>query len=356
MKRFGVLLLALVLVCISPLSAFAAAEASVEERNALVAQKETELEKKFGISIQYPTGGNGLALINVNSLLILEQALDNVTANVVQQVSAYYKEKNGNRLLFSYVQAPDYLAGYAGSSEAVLAGFDDRTSLIELYIPRSSGEIIAIGENPISIVHEFGHAVHLMYTDQYGFDKMKKEWSAFNGDARYQTDNIIKNPNDKVFVTGYAATDFAEDVAETFAHAFVRNQPGQGFSAKLQAGGKQTGLGKKVAYVEAMLSAQFKDASTAVTNYRRIYNTPNSVVYQGMKFSGDYLQFAGYSQPRYVLNGTLRSLGKQREKAVWLRSIGGWYVLEPSGQEVIIFPGGYWCSVGKSFQAPNTAA
>lgn len=350
MKRFLTVLMALTMaICITPLTAFAAE--SVAEKNAAIARKEAEIEAKYGINIEYPTDSNGLAIVTQNSLITLDDSLNNVTAGVVRQVSSYYAEKNGKKLTFSYVRDPSYGSG----NEVVLAGFDSERSLIELYIPRSNTGTLATGENPITIVHEFGHAFHFMYTDKYGMDKMRSEWTAYNGGAAYKPANIVDNPNTKVFVTGYAATMFEEDVAETFAHVFVRNQAGQGFSNLLTSNGAQTGLGKKVAYVEKMLTAYLQDTATAVANYRRIYSTPVSVNYQGMRLSGEHLQFMGYPQPRYVLGGTLSGLGRERSEAIWMRSIGGWYVKDTAGDELIIFPGGWWAEVGPNFTAPTAA-
>lgn len=330
--------------------AFAAGEASSGKPT--VAEKQAEIEKKYDIRVTYKTDADGKPLITLNSLITLDTALDSVTPAFVRQISQYYSKKNGSRINFSFVQNSRALS----SRESLLAGFDNKSSLIELYVPSSTGSTILTGEDPISIVHELGHAFHLMYTDQYGESKMEKQWLSYNGGEEYSASNIVENPNSKVFFTGYAATSYHEDVAETFAHTFIRNLDGQGISKQIRSGGDVTGLGKKVAYVEKMISELAANPDDALANYRKSYTAKSSKVYQNMSFSGDYLQYIGYPQPRYVLKGTLNFLDKTMEEAIWIKSIGGWYVKETSGAEVIIFPGGVWCEVGKNFQAPKAAA
>lgn len=356
MQRFLTGFLAVLLALCMPFSAAAAEKLTPEQTSAQVEQKAVELEKKYDIRIGYPSDRDGLAKIPVSTLETLDMALENVTPGLVRQVSEYYRQKNGARLSINYVQRTDNLVESSEGIEATLGAFDNTRSLIEMYLPGGSSPVVMTGEAPIQIVHEFGHALHFLYTDQYGFDKMKKEWSAFNQGESYDRQNIMQNPNDKVFVSGYAATMFEEDVAETIGHVFARAKAGQGLKSKLTSGGKQTGLGKKVAYVEKMLSAYLTDTKDAVANYRRIYKTATSVTYQNMQFSGEYLQFAGYAQPRYILNGTLSRLGKEKSRAVWIRSIGGWYVREPDGEELIVFPGYVWTKVPTGFKAPGAAA
>lgn len=352
MKRILLLVMTAFLVLQMPFAAMAADEQTIEQSNAAIAEKAAELEGKYGVGIVYKTNNNGQATITMNSLDTLDRALENVTPVVVKQVSSYYKKVNGQRITFSYVRSSSNLTG---SAEAVLAGFDNTTSLIELYIPGSSADVIATGENPISIVHEFGHAFHFMCADLYGSAKLKTDWMQFNGKIDYHPLNIQENPNSRVFVTGYAATMYEEDVAETFAHAFVRNQAGLGFKNKLSTDGKQTALGKKVAFVENLIATYVNEPEQALENYRQIYTTATAINYQGMRFSGDYLQYMGYPQPRYILSGTLSSLEKNKDQAIWLRVIGGWYVREKNGNEIIIFPGGSWCEVSSEFKAPKAA-
>lgn len=349
MKRMLAWVLAsLAALTVIPISAFAA-DPSVAERAA-------EIEKKYGIAIEYPTGSDGNPVIGNNNLDTLDMALENVTPAAVKEISQYYRDKNGKRLTISYVTADTY--DYAGSDNfargniALFGEFDDKTSLIRLHIPRSNSSTLASGDAPIAIVHELGHALHVMYTDRYGEAQMEREWLALNESARYDEDNVMQNPNDKLFVSGRAATEYVEDVAETIAHVFVRNQAGQGFKNRLSSGEKQTGLGKKVAYIEQMLSGCLKENASALENYRKIYSTPTSVAYQSLKLSGDYLQYAGYPQPKYVLNGNLRELGVEKSKAAWILPIGGWYVEGTKGERIIVFPGGDWLDVPADFQSP----
>lgn len=346
------MLIAMMTCALCPLTVSATA-AAPEQTNALVWQQALELEEAYGIDIQYPADLEGNALITQSNLDTLNMALATITPQAVREVSDYYRRKNGRPITFSYVLSD---RNYSANSIVVLAGFDNTTSLIELYIPSSRASAIASGDAPINIIHEFGHAIHLMYTDRYGFDRMKQEWLTYNNGIGYDPIYIMENPNDKVFVSGYAATSFAEDVAEVIGHTFIRNQTGQGFANKMVSGGQNTGLGNKVVYVENMLAACLQNSSGALQNYRKAYTASSTLNYQGMNYSGEYLQYAGYPQPRYVLGGTLRVLNKQRDTAYWLQDLGGWYVQETSGKEIIVFPGGVWSDVSRSFVAPVKAA
>ena len=352
MKRISAAVLSLaVIVTLFAQNVFAA-ELTVEQTNMQIAEMRDELEEKYYIDIDYKIASNGRATVTLNSLTTLDKALNEATPELVRQVSNYYNGLNGRRLRFSYVKSS---AVINERDETVLAGFDDTRSLIELYLPSSNDAAMITGESPINILHEFAHAAHIMFMQHYGEKRMREEWTSFNAGQRYDAENIVKNPDDKIFVSGYAATSFHEDVAETLAHALVRNRNGQGMSAKLYSNGQWTGLGKKVRYIESMLEKGFANTAQVLKNYKRVYEATGAVTYQNMRFSGDYLQYIGYPQPRYVLNGTLNRLNKKLESAIWMTDLGGWYVRERGGNEIIVFPGGVWCETPGSFVAPKAA-
>lgn len=307
-----------------------------------------DLSAKYGITVRYPLTVSEEPAITVDNLECLDKALENLTPAVVQQVSQYYKKKNGQQIIVSFVQNGDFSLG-----EVIFAGFDRTKSLVELYLPRRGNAALTSGLNPISILHEFAHAIHLMYTDSYGFERMEREWSAFNSGWDYDSASLRTNPNQSVFINGYAASSFAEDVAETLAHMLVRYQPGQGMNNCLRtADGSRTNLGEKVVYLENMLKSSFPNDNLLLTNYSRAYTAASAIKYQDIQFGGDYLQFIDYPQPNEVLDGILYTLDFEREKAVWIRALGGWYVETTNRQRLILFPGGVWCKVPSSFQAP----
>lgn len=350
MKRFLILLCAAILAIGAMPLGLAASAAS----NSDVAQKKAELESKYGITIQYPISSGGKEAVTVNSLITLDMALENVTPAIVRQVSRYYQEKTGARLTISYRRDSSklYLGGWLDP-----AGFDPDQALIVLYLPESTSDVVNMtGENPITIVHEFGHAIHLMLCDLHGYDKMLREWSSYNNGIAYNPNHGVDSPDPTVFLSGYASSMFEEDAAITFGNALIRNRAGLGMTKYLVSNGGYTGLGKKIIYWQNLLQEYLSDTDQIVANLNKTFSTATSMSYQGRSFSGDYLQYMGYPQPRYILNGTLKSLGKQSESAIWLRSLGGWYVREPNGGEIIVFPGGVWCDTPKDFVAPQSMA
>ena len=311
----------------------AGAEVSVPEYAAL-------LEKKYGITITYDVN-NGKPAITNNSLQTLDKSLSNMTDTLVRQVSAYYEQRNGRKLDVTYITSYDtYVLGGA----ILQAAFEERTSRIYIFVPSHGGKAILSGESPVAFVHEFGHAFHMMAQRVYGRDKMLGEWSAFNKGHRYNQRMAHANPDDTVFVSAYSIYSFEEDFAEVFAHTFVRNAPGTGFKHKLSHNSAPTGLGQKVAYMEQMIKLVLKDTDKAIGNFRRIYETPTSVKYEGLTFSGEHLQYSGYPQPRNILSGILAELGRKSQKSTWIRSLGAWRVIDQNNEMLYIFPGGVWAS------------
>lgn len=348
MRRFLFLLLTAVLALQAPPAAALGTASGSKEAAAIAGQAEA-LEKKYGIHIRYPGDDSGKPVIAAGDLETLDMALENVTPAAVRQISQYYEAKNGGKLTYSFTLTPSLEAGTA----AIRAGFNDKTSVIQLYLPTENVDTVATGVNPISIVHELGHAFHFLCADRYGRDKMQAEWLALNGDAAYSAGSLQDNPNTQVFITGYAASMYEEDVAETFAHAFVRNSAGLGFTKKLSSGGRKTALGRKVDYVETLLSTYLDEPEQALANYRRTHKAATALNYQGLFLYGDYLQFIGYPPPRHVLGGILATHSWNMEQAVWIRSIGGWYVRDTGGNEFLVFPGGTWCKAPSGYKAPE---
>lgn len=339
-----ILSIALTLAVILSMMIFPAGAAdklSPEENNKQISTRAKELEKKFGIDITYPTKDNGYAQITMNNLETLERAFDTATPHLVKQISSYYEKRNGSKININYVFSKE---GFGYNGGVLMAAFERSTSMIYVFLPANSGTAIISGENPIAIVHELGHAFHLMCVDKYGMDKMRAEWSKFNAGISYNPYGGFNNPDKKVFITGYASTSFEEDVAEIFAHSFVRIYAGTGFKNHIYSNGKLTNLGQKVAYVERLINTYISQPQSVIANYRRVYSTPTSMTFEGVKFSGEYLQYIGYPQPPNILNTILRELDIAPKKSTWVRKLGAWRVTDQYGDMFFIFPGGSWSS------------
>ncbi len=325
-------------------SAFPASAAN-EESNAQIAAQATTLEKKFGITITYPIDKKGKAAITLNNLETLDTSLSTLTPAVVKQISKYYMNSNGNKLDFTYVFSN---SGYNYQGGILMAAFEKTTSKIYIFLPSESGNSIISGENPVALVHEVGHAFHLMCMDQYGAKKMRTEWTKFNRGYAYQPKGGFDNPSTSVFISGYANTSFEEDFAETFAHTFIRTKAGTGFRSQLSADSQITGLGQKVAYIEKLIPMYLTDTEQAVATFHKIYKTPTSMTFEGQKFSGEYLQYIGYPQPKNILKGILNGLELTSQKSTWIRSLGAWRVVSDNGDTYFIFPGGSWSAAKQS--------
>lgn len=330
-KRILSAILAVLFVALWPLTAGAA-----ENKNAQVDAYKQQLEQKYGITITYDVDEDGSACIGTGSLATLDTALSAVTPSVVKQVSDYYQKKNGKKLNYAFIYTPFH---DPDQNIEILAAFDEKISNIELYIPESSQGTFITGDSPITILHEFAHAFHLMFMAYYGRDRMEADWVALNGGVRYNKGFLAGAYNKVAFISSYGATSFEEDFAEIFSHAFVRNKEGQGFYHQLLTNGQKTVLGQKVSYIEEMLPMYLTDTSAAVANLQKIFSTPIILNYQGLRLSGEYLQFIGCAYPRYVLRGILSYYGLEAEESWWILDIGGWQVKSTEGQYYLVFPG-----------------
>ncbi len=336
MRRIIVLLAAALLLCGSVVfSAFAAdagQQISVEERA-------RELSGKYGIDIAFPEQPNGSPAITLNNLETLDLAFSNLSAEMVQQVSGYYERRGGSRLRIEYVLASDT---YQMRGGVLMAAFEHPKARILIFLPKSSGRAIISGENPIALVHEFGHAFYVMCGELNDNSALRDEWSSLNGGYVYDPYINFINPDENIFISGYATTSLIEDFAETFGHAFARPQDGAGFSERLSSNGSATALGKKVALIEEMITTYIDRPEEALANLRRAYSARSRLEFEGGVFSGEHLQYIGYPQPRNVLNGILSQLGfEEPDAATWVRRLGAWRITEGNDQ-FFIFPGGSW--------------
>lgn len=296
------------------------------------------LEEKYAIDISYDRDPDGKACIGTGSMATLDMALEMVSAPVVRQVSAYYKEKLGKPLSYAFRYNPYY---DPDSNLEILGSFDIESASIELYIPSASKGVFTTGDSPMTIVHEFAHALHFMLMDKTDAAQMEREWTALNGGVGYNTGFLAYAYNKLVFISSYGATDYREDFAEVFSQSLVRGRDGMGFYYKLQTGDERTPLGKKVDYLTALMPRYFADSGTVVTNFKKTATAQAQLYYKGVLLSGEHLQFMGCAYPRYVLNGILGLLELKADSQEWIQDIGGWQVKMTDGSYYLIFPGGY---------------
>lgn len=338
MKKLFSAVLALFILIQLPLSAAVADS---------LAARIGELESKYGIHIEYDLDKNDKPIINMGNLTVLDSALETATPTVVRQVSSYYGERNGTALTFRFTTETVDIPELEDSDLLILGHFEQDKSIVTIFTPNGKSSVMT-GCAPISILHEFAHAYHLYAQSKYGQEKMRKEWTALNGSVSNNEGYMIYPYNKLVFMSSYAASSYHEDFAETFAHALIRNKPGQGFSHRLTANGGKTALGKKVDYIARLLPQFLTGTDQAVSNLRKIETTPVTLTYQGMRFSDDKMQFIGMPQPRYVLKKVLSANGLQSGQSQWLAELGCWQVETTDRQYYLAFPGGACYQINKN--------
>lgn len=316
-------------------AALAAQPAS--EYNEQVREMELRLEEKYDLDITYPFDSNGYAAISTGSLYILDETLESITPSLVRQVSGYYRDRFGKRLTYAYTWS-DLTA--VDMSEAELGNFMEGDALIRIFVPNRHAAIS--GDSPLTVAHEFGHAFHLMCAAQYGEEQMQQEWLSFNGSYDYSAGNIVENPDELVFASGYGAVSYHEDFAEVFAYGFVCNKAGMGLSPRLIRQNAYTSFGLKMNYIEKLLPLYLTGTEGAASNMQRIYSAPSAVNYRGARLSGAYMQYSGFYEPRLVRDGLLSLLGIRASEVQWISEIGGWYVVSETGMHYVAFPGGIW--------------
>ncbi|MCL2579176.1 MAG: hypothetical protein FWE32_04000 [Oscillospiraceae bacterium] len=309
--------------------------------NTAVEERRAEIEQRYGIRIRYDVDHDGTAAIGTGALNTLDVVLGYITPGVVRQLSDYWEARTGQRIQFSFVYSPfQRYASIIGGE--VLGSFNPGSAVIELYIPSFGADVFISGESPLTILHELGHAFHFMAMDHFGEDEMRELWEAFNGDDFEYTTNIESSDFDPfVFVSEYSQYSFEEDFAETFAHAFIRHKPGQGFANYLTLPeGGLSALGRKVNFIERLLPLYLDDTEQMVANYRRVWQTPVVLEHSGLRLLGAHTQYIGFTHPRFVLTSLAGKLGLEMESNVWVSEIGGWIVIDTNGMRYAVFPGG----------------
>jgi len=204
------------------------------------------------------------------------------------------------------------------------------------------------GTNPKVIVHEMGHAFHIMMQSKHGEERLEHEFTALNGGIRYRR-GLEHNPSPTTFATAYALTNYQEDFAETFAMMFTSNRPGLGIAYRLtDESGQRTNLGEKVNFISLLIDSYIMDSDNALHNIRQMYNTPRQVAYSNINWSGNALQFIGFSEPSGVYIAVRRHLDIDSEHSMWVREIGGWHIRDVSGDVLYVFPGGAYRRISEN--------
>ena len=266
-------------------------------------------------------------------------ALSYLTPQMVRAISAHYAEINGTRLTIAY-SFHDMPSGADGLNSIVTVGwFDQSQGTISLKIPYPGRGAIVTGDTPMTIVHEMGHALHMMLERNYDMTYIRERWMALNGQYIYNIENMLLRPDLNTFASAYAATSFYEDFAETFAYGFVSNKPGMGLRERaFDSNGNLTNFGRKLELMDAILVRQFPNYTRMHDNFRRSKQVSSSIIYNGGAFSGRHLQFTGYPEPRYFPVVFLDEFPHIPEREfVWRSGIGGW-VAQWEGAQVIVFP------------------
>lgn len=190
-------------------------------------QRQSELENKYACRIQWD--GDYTALGKINTLKNLEAEFQAIPAPLLEAATRAIRNQMG---VFSlqFISNDDWPHGltYADASSAT----------IQMY-------------NNVSLfVHEYGHLVHLSLLDvKYGAYTLENMWTAQNGGVAYGN----YNDEDPAFVTDYAATQYREDFADTFACIM-----GDGSSGKWLTYRAPNSIAvKKMAYLRQLLSEAF---------------------------------------------------------------------------------------------------
>lgn len=352
MRRKLFAVLTAVTLCFSMYIPVMAAEGtnSAGQSTQSISGLKTEMEQKYSIQIRYPKDDNGEARISAESLLTLDMALMNATPAVVRQISRYYSNNTGSALTFSFVYHDmDVSQAERG---LILAGFDPSLALIEIYLPINNSRAYVSGENPVTILHEFGHAVQIMMTGSTeSQSQIEIEWKKLNGKLSYGVNSMTENVNPRVFVSAYASSAFAEDFAETFALALCGGRDGLGLMNQLYKDGQQTRLATKLNDIIQRIPNHFSNSQELVANLQKAFTSSTVYQFEGISFSGGYLQYRGYPQPKNIYRGLVAALELSVDEATWVRDLGAWRVTDTNGKEFFLFPGGTWCNANEMRRA-----
>ena len=329
------LILIFCLVFIPSYTVFASGGSSPEQYNNELSDYAKEIENRYNINIEYPIRSDGFAAIGTATLATLETSLSYLSDSFVSQLSTYYKDNYGNKLMFEYTYLPK---SYSQRDIAALGYFSSNECTIQLFIPTKGSDMVMTGNSPITILHEIGHAYHLFLTNCHGKDNLRNEWIKHNNGLNYGYFN--HNPDRNIFMSFYSTMSYEEDFAETFAYTFSSNRPGLGISSRLaRKDGTHTGLGEKIRLISRIIPTYLVSTESMISNLYKVYNTSDVLYYKGFYLTGNSLEYAGFNQPNGILDAILKSLKIKPVKTEWVRDVGGWKVSDKNNGIYLIFPG-----------------
>lgn len=192
-------------------------------------QRQSELEGKYACRIQWD--GDYTALGKIYTLKNLEAEFQAIPAPLLEATTRAIRNQMGAFTL-QFIDEGDWSVPHG------IASGNASSAKIQLY----NGAYL--------FVHEYGHLVHLSLLDaRYGANTLQNMWTAQNGGAVYG-DYDYENP---AFVTAYAATNYREDFADTFAYIM-----GDGSSGMVLTYEAPNSIAvKKMAYLRQLLSEAF---------------------------------------------------------------------------------------------------
>ena len=316
----------------------------ISEHNKTVEHIVSELEERYNIDISYPIRHSGYAAIGPPTLDTLNSALEFITPEMVREISEFYRVVKGTgRLEIAF----EYPPLSSSDTNSALAAFNSAQAKLRIFIPHSNGSMLISGTNPTVIVHEMGHAFHHMLESRVGgAATLQKMWENLSAVRYNYSRQNNTNPNNLIFATAYASTDYGEDFAETFAMLFTANRPGLGVSARFKdSNGIATVLSKKADFLTDMVAQHINNNEAALENIALIYSTPTRVVYNGIAFSGNELQYIGFSEPNGIYKAIEDNLSITTKNSQWIKQLGAWWIESHDGYSFYAFPGGAYTTI-----------
>lgn len=327
----------IILATVFTFTSFASSDLpSAAEYNQEVDNYLAKLESDFNIKIEYEYRPDGYAIIGIPSLITLEDSLNYLSKPFVQQLSAYYAANYAGPLKFVFSYSP---SDKSKIDVAALSYFSSKTSTITLYVPSPNSGSTVSGCGPFSIIHEMGHAYHVMLSNHYGYNNLKNYWGEYNKGYNY-SEKYTQNPDRTTFASLYATINYEEDFAETFSYAFTCNRPGLGLGHRMRdKAGVETNLGRKINYLESTLPLFIQNYGTSTTNIRQCSYAPVYKYYEGYPLSGNSLEYVQFNPPHGIYSKVVSKLKLNPVSAEWVWSIGGWKIEDETGGVYIVFPG-----------------
>lgn len=231
-------ILVLVMILLIGLSPQVANADSSSEINTLKAK----IENSYNIKIKLSSKISEKEEIAIYALNQLNDSLEMMPKGLVKKLVKHHKSK-GKATTVS-ITSKTFTYGTATGL------YDYDTNTVTLYVP-SGASLFGSGLEPLTITHEFGHMLHFALEDMYGSKKLKSEFTKLNNNIKYGT---WEDDYYDMFTWKYAATNFAEDFAETFAYSVCL----PGYLQSIYIDNPDSELVKKSDYIYNIIKSQFK--------------------------------------------------------------------------------------------------